>query len=163
LPLSPPKGAERAPAVASLAEERAWRELRALWQRGWASDDAPAAVAIGRQAFAQACRKAEPAAILDGARKWSAAADAPRFLPALWKWLDAEGWAKPAPVRAKTTSSANRGSRHRDTLPRTNGNKVDLSRLALMQGGYVEDDEGRLYHPEDGKFFGEMLSWRPSL
>lgn len=45
----------------------------------------------------------------------------------------------------------------RDQLPRTNGNKVDLTKVALMQGGYVEDENGNLYHPDRNRTSG--LYW----
>jgi hypothetical protein len=128
---------------------------RALWQRGWASDDSPKAQAIGRQAFDRAVAAgAEPAVIIEGARVWIAAADAPRFLPGLPQWLAAQGWSKPPPTKRK-------GRRHRgDGLPRSNGRKVDLTRLALKMGGYQEDEDGKLHHPDGDE--GCSFDWRAS-
>jgi hypothetical protein len=134
-----------------------WCRLRELWQRGWASDDTAKVQAIARNAFRSACALAEPKDILDGARTWIAAADAPRFLPPLPQWLDAKGWEKPPPMK----KPHRRGAVHRgrgDHLPRSNGRKVDLTRLALKMGGYVEDENGKLYHP-DGDY-GSSFDWR---
>ena len=88
--------------VASFAEERHWRELREIWERGHPSDDAPRSVAVARIAFARACVAAEGGAeaILAGARVWRAAAektDGPAFLPRLAVWLSTKAWAKPPP------------------------------------------------------------------
>lgn len=76
-------------------------ELQALWSvRPWpdtAEDDAAA-----RKAFAVACRDADPDEIIAGAHAWvTAAADEPRFLPKLAKWLTGRSWAKPPPARRK--------------------------------------------------------------
>jgi hypothetical protein len=76
-----------------------WRTLRELWQRGHVRDDTPKAVAIARNAFAKACTFATPAKIIDAARAHVAAADAPRFLPALPQWLAAKGWQQPPPTK----------------------------------------------------------------
>jgi hypothetical protein len=82
------------------AREEAWRDLRALWRRGHACDDTPKAIAMARQAYARACEDAEPDEIIKGARAWVAAADAPRFLPALPGWLAARSWETPPPTKA---------------------------------------------------------------
>jgi hypothetical protein len=88
--------------VASLDVHRAWQDLRALWRRGWAADDAPRALAIAWQAFEQACEDgAEPDDVLDAARAWIAAADAPRYLPQLATWLLASGWEQPPPQKKR--------------------------------------------------------------
>lgn len=76
--------------------------LRTVWQRPWCDDPAEA-----RRAFMVACRDCDPADILDGARDWVAAADAPRFLPPLAKWLSARGWEKPSPMRRSGHRKAN--------------------------------------------------------
>jgi Helix-turn-helix domain len=119
--------------------------LRDLWQRGWASDDTPKAQAIARAAFAKACARAEADAILDGAQAWVdafAAGDGVRFLPALPQWLAGRGWQRPPP----TKRSRHGGTRRRrdDGLPRSNGRKVDMGKLALAYGGYVEDASGAM-------------------
>jgi hypothetical protein len=134
----------------------AFGALRVIWQRGHASDDSPKAIAIAHAAFAKACREAEPGEIIAAAKTWVAAADAPRFLPALATWLAAVGWTKPPPTKPKRQRNSN--GRHRDNLPRTNGNKVDLGKLSFMSAGYQEDEDGNLHHPDGDK--GSCLTWR---
>jgi hypothetical protein len=106
-------------------EDSGFADLRALWCRGWASDDEPKAVALARQAFALACREAKPADILDAAKTWVATADAPRFLPPLAKWLTSHSWEKPPPTKRKNLRHAG------DGLPRTNGRKVDIAQVGF--------------------------------
>jgi hypothetical protein len=119
------------------------RELRALWDRGWASDDSPKAQAIARNAFERACREAEPSVILDGAKTWIAAADAPRFLPALATWLAARGWETPPP-----TKRGRRANGHK--AQRSNGYaKPDMFKTVLVGEGYREDTDGHLYWSGD--------------
>jgi hypothetical protein len=146
------------PSVAALDQERAWRELSGeIWRRGWASDDTPKALAIGKQVFTKACREGvHTAHILEGARTWIAAADAPRYLPALPQWLAAKGWRRPPPTKRKTLPHGGGKSPRRDH--RRNGNKIDATRIAFMQGGYVEGADGRLYHPDGDE--GSCLTWR---
>jgi hypothetical protein len=84
-------------------QEAAFRELRALWRRGWPGDDTPKAIAIVRSAFRSACALAEPAEIIEAAKTWIAAADAPRFLQPLPQWLAARGWETPPPQRARSS------------------------------------------------------------
>ena len=104
--------------------------MRAAWPRPW-SDDA----AADRAAFERACREVGPEEIITAARAWAAAADAPRYLPSLAKWLNGRGWEKLPPTkRARRTRSR----------PRSNGHKVNLAKLALMHGGYVEGDDGAM-------------------
>jgi hypothetical protein len=135
-----------------------WRELRSIWERGWASDDTPQAIAIARNAFARACRDgAEADDILDGARVWVAAADAPRFLPALPTWLAAKGWETPPP-----TKRGRRANGHK--AQRSNGYaKPDMFKIVLEAGGFREDADGKLYWPGDGAGDDEPLCtsmWR---
>jgi hypothetical protein len=150
------------PAVVVGREEQDWRNLRALWERGWASDDTPKAQAIARQAFAKACREgADPGEIIDGARVWIAAfeaGDGVRYLPPLPQWLAIRGWEK-APA-AKPKRGRNPSGRPRDHLPRSNGNKVDGTRLAFQMAGYVEDENG-WHHPDGDE--GSSFDWRASL
>jgi hypothetical protein len=120
---------ESARAIA-LNQENQWRTLRELWQRGWAGDDTPKVQAMGRQAFAKACESADAAEIIDAARTWIAAADAPRFLPALTTWLAGRGWEQPPPIKRKIKNRrAAKFDHGRDRLPRSNGNKVDCTRI----------------------------------
>jgi hypothetical protein len=79
--------------------DHAWHMLRELWQRGHVSDSTPCALAIAKRAFFRACESAEPADILAGARATVAVCDAPRYLPRLAEWLDANGWQHPPPTK----------------------------------------------------------------
>jgi hypothetical protein len=70
------------------------------------------------RSFASSYRNGtDPGDIIDGARAWVAAADAPRFLPALVKWLDGRGWQNDPPKRRQRQ--------------RRNGGKVSLVEIAL--------------------------------
>ena len=140
--------------VVSLADEKHWRDLREVWTRGWASDDSARSIAVDRAAFARACAVAEGGEdIVAAAKAWREAADAPRFLPRLCDWLDTRGWAKPPPIKRKERSSRRGG----DGLPRTNGHKVNLTRLCLRMGGYREAPDGSLYHPDGDE--GSSFDW----
>lgn len=68
-------------------------ELLTVWSvRPWGEDDADACLA-----FTIACREADPNDIVASARRWVAAADDPRFLKPLTKWLAKGLWKKPPP------------------------------------------------------------------
>jgi hypothetical protein len=109
--------------IPSLNQERHWRELRAVWARPWPDDEA-----VARRPFAEACRHADASEIIEGARTWVAAADAPRFLPALHKGLDRRGWEK-VPPRKKANSG--------------HGRKRKPSVVScFLAGGYPDDDDG---------------------
>jgi hypothetical protein len=70
-------------------------ELAEIWARPWADDEA-----VDRMAFAKALREGTDAAeIVEAAKAWVAAADAPRFLQPLHKWLNGRGWEKVPPPR----------------------------------------------------------------
>ena len=143
-----------------------WRELRALWQRGNPSDDNPKEVAIARAAHKRACERAEHSEIMAGARAWveaKKAGDGVWFLTPLAKWLDGDGWTKPPPSKPKRQRAGNGNgrSRHHDNLPRSNGNKVDGTRVAFQMAGYVEDEDGRLVHPDGDE--GSSFDFRASL
>jgi hypothetical protein len=118
-----------------LLQERSWRDLRTVWARPWPDDER-----ADREAFTLACREVAPEDIIEAARTWVAAADAPRFLPTLAKWLAGRGWEKPPPQR-----KAARGGGRR------NGRKQDLAKVALKNGGYVESDDGSLVSPGDDR------------
>ena len=95
--------------VVLLDLHRAWRDLRAIWNRGWAGDNAPRALAVARCAFEDACERAAPEVIVEAAKAWRAAADAPRYLPKLAEWLNADGWrTAPPPKRARSSRAAPR-------------------------------------------------------
>jgi hypothetical protein len=138
-PLRPQSPIERS---RSVEREEQFRDLRAVWTRGWASDDAPKAVASTQQAFVEACREADADTIIEAARAHVAAADAPRFLPPLAKWLAARGWKKPPPTKPKG------GNGHKGH--RNNGYaKPDMFKICLEAGGYREDADGNMYWPGD--------------
>lgn len=101
-------------------EQEDFDRLWANWPRPFCDD-----VAAARRAYAEACREADPGDIAEAAIAWVAAADAPRFLPPLAKWLDARGWEKPPPQRRAIA---------RRNLPRSNGNKVDCAEIAYQFG-----------------------------
>jgi len=130
-------------AVARIADAGAWLELRELWRRGWASDDSPKAIAIAKAAFERACQEVAPGEILEAARTWVAAADAPRYLPALAQWLAAKGWEQPPPRR----KARGRGGGRASAAP--HGGKPDMFRITLEAGGYREDADGNMYWPGD--------------
>jgi hypothetical protein len=89
----PESSTERSPSV---EREERFRELRAIWARPWTDD-----VDADRRAFARACQEAAPDDIIAAATAFVAAADAPRFLPPLAKWLANRGWEKPPPTKTK--------------------------------------------------------------
>jgi hypothetical protein len=126
-----------APIERSRSVERAGRgegrfgELRAIWDRGWPGDDAPEVVALARQAFETACREVAPDDIIEAAKVHVAAADAPRFLPALAKWLTARGWEKPPPTKARRGNGRHKG----------NGSKP-LANVFFEEAGYRQDADG---------------------
>jgi hypothetical protein len=110
-----------------------YSELRAIWAvRPWLDDpDAD------RRALEAAIRRgANPCEILDAARATVAAADHPRFLPALPKWLDREGYRKPPPAK-RSRASGSKSSR-------PPWRKPDACKTVLGLVGYVEDGDGRM-------------------
>jgi hypothetical protein len=128
-------GMARPPAVnGEIIPPGSFEELRAIYDRGHLDDDEAA-----REAFERACQRgAEPEEIIEGARVWVAAADAPRFLKPLDVWLDRQGWTKSPPQRAAKQATRGRSSHHR------NGRKVDMAKVALEYGGYVEQEDGSM-------------------
>jgi hypothetical protein len=113
-------------------EEDSYSELRAVWTRPWIEDED-----ADRRAYAAAIKKgAVPDEILEGARAWVEAANAPRFLKPLAVWLDREGWRKPPPVRRAMASGSHAG--------RNGWRKPDACKVVLGMVGYVEDANGRM-------------------
>jgi hypothetical protein len=94
--------------------------LQAIWARPWPDDEAD-----DRRAFSKACALAEPDVIIAAASAWVAAADAPRYLPPLGKWLDGHGWEKPPPTRKQGRVVQGTGFQRR---------KQDLTALCLAHG-----------------------------
>ena len=86
-----------------------------------------------------------PEEIVAAAKQWVAAfaaADGLAYLPQLATWLLTGGFKQNPPAKRKR-----RSNKSRDQLPRQNG-KVDLTALTLKRAGYVEDENGNLYHPD---------------
>ena len=130
----------------AIADELAWRQLRACWDRGWASDDSPRSIAIARQAFGRACALVEGGgpAIVEAAAVWIEAADAPRFLPRLADWLAVQGYAKPPPAKAKRAGGGRAARRKRWRWH-------DPARTGFKLAGWIEDADGNLTDPETGQ------------
>jgi hypothetical protein len=129
----------------------AWREILACYRRGWPSDEDPKQIAIARTAYAKLIGQGTPACeIVSGVKRWVAAADAPRYLPALFELLSTGAWRSEPPAKRKRRSAAAATgvALAGRALPRTNGNKVDLSLMRLHSAGYVQDENGNVYHPE---------------
>jgi hypothetical protein len=106
----PKPGSERDAGFEKERLAQSFAELRALWRRGHPADDTEKAVAIARAAYAKAIAQgAQPDEIFEAAKQWVAAADAPRFLPALPSWLATQGYLKP-PLEKKRTREPARGN-----------------------------------------------------
>jgi hypothetical protein len=109
--------------VLSLQEE-CWIHLRAVWARPWPDDER-----LDREAFAIACEEVAPEDIIEAARAWVAAADAPRFLPPLAKWLNGRGWEKPPPQRKAARGGGRRNGPPRYGKPDLLSEFYDIARL----------------------------------
>ena len=128
-----PAAGEHAAASHNAADR--FDELRVVWARPYIENDA-----ADRQAFKEACGSTDPEVIIAAARRWVKAADAPRFLPSLAKWLNARGWEKPPPKK------------HRNAAGGRRGRKTDLTKVFLKQGaGWVDDEDGGVTDPETGR------------
>jgi hypothetical protein len=128
-----------------------WREILACYRRGWASDDDPKQIAIARTAFAKLIGQGTAASeIVAGVKRWVTGVDAPRYLPPLFELLSTGAWQSEPPAKRKRRSAAAATgvALAGRALPRTNGNKVDLSLMGLQRAGYVQDENGNVYHPE---------------
>ena len=127
-----------------LDHERARRELRDLWDRGWTENES-----ADRRAFEVACQEGtEPADIIAAARVWVAAytaGDGVRYLPPLQKWLGDRGWEKKPKQGGRGKRNGNGGG--------SRSGKPDLLKMCLKHGGYVENEVGEMvwpYHDGDG-------------
>jgi hypothetical protein len=90
-----------------VSAQPAFAELTAIYRRPWPDDPREE-----RRAWEGALAAgADPAEIVEAARAWVEAADAPRFLPALAKWLDAESWRKPPPAKRAQRRSGGKPQR----------------------------------------------------
>ena len=83
-----------APSKKEVRQQNDFDVLAAIWQRPWPDDERES-----RKAFVEACREADPEKIIEGARAWVAAADDPRYLKPLPKWLAARLWEKAPPTK----------------------------------------------------------------
>jgi hypothetical protein len=117
-------------APAQTLSPASFEELRVIWNRGFIENED-----ADRRAFARARQHAADDEIIAGAHVWRNAQTHPRYLPKLADWLDQKGYSKPPPVKQPAQGRAPH---------RRNGHKVDLARLTLLQGGYVETADGRL-------------------
>ena len=87
-------------------------ELAEIWARPWADDEA-----VDRMAFAKALREgADPAEIVEGAKAWVAAADEPRYLQPLHKWLNARLWLEVPPTRRRRHRGQSMGDYMREQI-----------------------------------------------
>jgi hypothetical protein len=103
-------------AAAGVPHLQALATLRGMWVRGHPRDVTERECKAVEQAWAAAMGNgATPEAILTGAQKWIAAADAPRFLTILSDWLATCSWDKPPPPKNRGGSrhKANGSRRHR--------------------------------------------------
>jgi hypothetical protein len=114
-------------ALATQKEEEEFAALRAAWPRPFADDEA-----ADRRAFAEARAIASLDEIVTGACAWAAAADAPRFLQPLAKFLNGRCWQKPPPQRAHPQH-------------RRNGNKIDLVQVGFALAREYEEEENAAY------------------
>jgi hypothetical protein len=131
------KGRSREGARAGGAAKRAdsgFLELQKIWVRPWCDDD----IGVAWLEYDRVTREVDPRVILSAARAWVEAADAPRFLQSLFKWLITRGWERPPP------SPPQRGKPRRENVPnigrreRRNGGKPDLAQIALAQGRRIQ-------------------------
>lgn len=124
-------------------KREAFAELRELWRRPWPDADDAEALA----AFSAAMREGVRAdKILNAARAWVEAADLPRFLPSLTKWLTGHGWEKSPPGRDRPQRDRARDAARGSDRPRQQRNvsrKPDLFAIAMRVGGYTETPDGR--------------------
>ena len=125
------------PGRRSKPAESGFLELQKIWVRPWCDDD----IGVAWLEYDRLTHEVDPRVILASARKWVAAADAPRFLPSLAKWLTARGWEKPPPQRGKPRQDGPGHARHG---VRRNGGKLDLAQIALAQGRRIQAERAGL-------------------
>jgi len=100
-------------------------ELRKVWVRPWPDHDDREAL----RSYVMALHDVEPDVILDAARNWVEAADNPRFLPKLSKWLADRAWERDPPQKR------GKGPGYRK------GRKPDLADIAFEYGREHDDDD----------------------
>jgi hypothetical protein len=106
---------------------QSFAELRALWLRPWADNDDREAM----RSYVMALRDTDPDVILAAARACVEAADAPRFLQKLSKWLADRGWEKPPPLRARRKRM---GTAEINGLTLEPRGKTNISNIAVRYG-----------------------------
>jgi hypothetical protein len=107
-------------------------ELRAVWRRGHLADDTPKAVAIARAAYAKAIGEgAQPEEIVEVAKLWVAAADAPRFLTPLPTWLETRGWLHPPQQQSRTSERARGNGAYRPSYRNGHHRRPSLAERML--------------------------------
>jgi hypothetical protein len=110
-------------APSSLPKEEGFSELRRVWARPWIDADDANAMKL----YFDSVQEVAPDVILEAAKAWVAAADAPRFLPPLSKWLGWRGWEKSPPQKRTQPARAPHQSHQRR-------GKADLGRMMLAMG-----------------------------
>jgi hypothetical protein len=130
-----------------LEVEAGYRELRAVYEREYPADNGKQYDQASRNAYARMRAAGVPhEQIIAGAREWVQAyveGQGVGFLPRLPDWLTCRHWEhEPWQKRRKAAQSKpdRRSLRYA---------KKDLAREALKHGGYREDANGNLYHPDD--------------
>jgi hypothetical protein len=128
VPLGPESPIERSRSVERAAREERFADLREIWRRPWADD-----VEADRRAFEVVCREVAPEDIIEAATAWVAAADAPRFLPPLSRWLAARVWEKPPPMKARRSHG---NGRHNSNA------RGPVANVFFEIAGYEQDADG---------------------
>jgi DNA-binding transcriptional ArsR family regulator len=108
--------------------EGGYLELRQIWVRPWPDADDREAWLAYDQAVGGGVRQG---IILATAKAWVEAADAPRFLPSLAKWLACKGWEKPPPSR-------DRARQERPAHAPRSGVKVNMAAVIMAQGRAIK-------------------------
>lgn len=107
-------------------------ELQAVWKRPWPDNEL-----ANRTAYATACRDTNPDNIVAGAKAWVAAADAPRFLPSLHKWLDGRCWEKVPPQK----HSNSRGQKDLTAISLAHGSGELKMNTSMWGDGYEQQSK----------------------
>jgi hypothetical protein len=118
---------EDTPEAEIITPAESFAELRKAWVRPWPDHDDREALKL----FVLALYEVEPDVILEAAQKWVEAADNPRFLPKLSKWLADQCYLRDPPQKR-------RGKPKR-------GRKPDLADIAFEYGREHDVDDGVSY------------------
>jgi hypothetical protein len=104
--------------------------LRRAWVRPWPDADGAEASRL----YAAAWREVGPVVIQAAAEAFVAAADDPRFLPTLSKWLAGRGWEKPPPQKTRTREAARGNGGHRPSYRNGRYRRPSLAERMLALG-----------------------------